>query len=128
MKILVYGAGNVGSLYAARLKEAGHDVNILARGHRLGEIREHGIVLEDFHTREETKTRVSAVERLDPEDAYDFVLVVLPSRSVNEVLPVLAANRNTPSLMFFGNNAAGPGEMIEAVGRKRVRRRCFQRT
>ncbi len=30
MKILVYGAGVLGSLYAARLRESGQDVSILA--------------------------------------------------------------------------------------------------
>ena len=40
MKILVYGAGTIGSLYAAKLKDAGHDVTILARGRRLHEIRD----------------------------------------------------------------------------------------
>ncbi len=47
MKILFYGAGVLGSLYAARLQEAGQEVSILARGQRLADIREHGIVLED---------------------------------------------------------------------------------
>ncbi|MEV3950585.1 2-dehydropantoate 2-reductase N-terminal domain-containing protein [Streptomyces halstedii] len=32
MKLLVYGAGVLGSLFAARLHEAGHDVSLLARG------------------------------------------------------------------------------------------------
>ncbi len=32
MDILVYGAGVVGSVYAARLKAAGHNVSLLARG------------------------------------------------------------------------------------------------
>ena len=120
MRILVYGAGNIGSLYAAKLKDAGHDVSILARGSRLSEIREHGIVLQDFHTRERTTTRVNAVERLDPEDAYDLVQVMLAEPSVYEVFPVLAANRNTTSFMFFGNNVAGPGKMVEAIRRDRV--------
>ncbi|NOQ84098.1 MAG: hypothetical protein GQ551_08820 [Myxococcales bacterium] len=34
MRILVYGAGNIGSLYAGLLSHAGHDVSILARGER----------------------------------------------------------------------------------------------
>ena len=120
MKILVYGAGNIGSLYAAKLKAGGNDVCILARGQRLIAIREHGIVLEEFRSREKTTTQVNTVERLAPEDSYDLVLVVLPRHSVNDVLPILEANRNTPSVLFFGNNAAGPGEMIEALGRERV--------
>jgi 2-dehydropantoate 2-reductase len=47
-------------------------------------------------------------------------LVVLPKKAVVEVLPALADNRRTPSIMFFGNNAEGPGRMIDALGRERV--------
>ena len=46
MKILIYGAGVMGSLYAARLKESGQDVSILARGQRLADIRERGIIVD----------------------------------------------------------------------------------
>ena len=120
MKILVYGAGNIGSLYAAKLMDAGHDVTILARGARLHDIRAHGIVLQDFRTGRESTTQIKAVERLAAEDAYDLVLVILPRSSVPEVLPILASNQKTPSVMFFGNNASGPEEMIKALGRKRV--------
>ncbi|HEY3366174.1 MAG TPA: 2-dehydropantoate 2-reductase N-terminal domain-containing protein [Symbiobacteriaceae bacterium] len=45
MRILVFGAGVLGSLYAAKLQESGHDVTILARGQRLDEIAQYGIVL-----------------------------------------------------------------------------------
>lgn len=119
MRVLVYGAGNMGSLYAALLAESGRDVSILARGDRLGEIREGGITLENLRG-QRTTARPRAVDRLDPEDAYDLVLVVLPKDRVAEVLPVLAANRPTPSIMFFGNNAAGPGALTDALGPERV--------
>ena len=46
MKILFLGAGVLGSLYAARLKQSGQDVTLLARNTRLKDIKEHGIVLE----------------------------------------------------------------------------------
>ena len=39
MRILVYNAGVQGSLYGARLHEAGHDVELLARGPRLADVR-----------------------------------------------------------------------------------------
>ena len=107
MRILVYGAGNIGSLYAGLLKESGQDVSILAREKRLADIREHGIQLENVVTGKETTVRVPAVGRLDTDDDYDLVLVVLPKNHVSEVLPMLAANRQTPSIMFVGNNAAG---------------------
>ena len=120
MKILVYGAGNIGSLYAVLLKESGQDVSILARGDRLTDIRERGIEIEEYGSGEHTTSQVKAVERLNAGDAYDLVLVILPKNHVSEVLPMLAANRKTPSVMFFGNNAAGPGEMIDVLGSDRV--------
>ena len=37
MRILIYGAGVIGSFYASRFAKAGLDVTILARGQRLKE-------------------------------------------------------------------------------------------
>ncbi len=34
MRILIYGAGNIGCLYAAKRAQSGQDVAILARGDR----------------------------------------------------------------------------------------------
>jgi len=120
MRWLIYGAGNIGSLYAAKLAQSSQDVAVLARGDRLEQLRGHGIELEDGVTGKRTTTSVQVVERLDPQDAYDLVMVVLPKHAIAEVLPVLAANEHTPSVMFFGNNAAGPGAMIDALGSDRV--------
>ena len=119
-KILVYGAGPLGSLFAARLQQGGNNVSILARGRRLAELREHGIVLVDVQTKEETVTRVSVVEALAPDDAYDLVLVIMRKNHALQVLPVLAANRCTPNVLFLMNNAAGPGALVEALGHERV--------
>lgn len=120
MKVLFYGAGVLGSFYAARLQEAGQEVSILARGQRLADIREHGIVLEDGNTGQRTTTRVNVVEQLAPDDAYDLVVVLMRKNQVLAILPILAANRHTPNVLFMGNNAAGPDEMVKALGRERV--------
>ena len=48
MKILVYGAGVIGTLYAARLRQGGHLVTLLARNQRLADIRRYGLALEDI--------------------------------------------------------------------------------
>jgi len=120
MKILVYGAGVLGSFYALGLAEGGHDVSILARGKRLADIREHGIVLEEMNTERRTTAQVNVVEKLSPEDAYDLVLVLMRANRISEVLPALAANKNTPSVAFIGNNVAGSGEMVAALGNERV--------
>ena len=120
MKILVYGAGVMGSLYAARLKESGQEVTILARGKRLTEIREHGVVLEDATTGQRTTTEINAVEQLSPEDVYDLVVVLMRKTQIAAILPTLAENRHTPNILFMCNNASGQDEMVGALGRERV--------
>ena len=120
MRILIYGAGNIGCLYAARLAQSGQDVTVLARGDRYDFLQNHGITLEDGVSGERTTTSVTVVDTLGPSDAYDLVLVALPKPALADVLPILAANANTPSVLFFGNNASGPEPMISALGRERV--------
>jgi 2-dehydropantoate 2-reductase len=120
MNILVYGAGVLGSLYAARLQEAGQHVSLLARGQRLQDLRQHGIILADVLTGQTTTTHVEVVEQLGPEDRYDLAVIVMGKHQVSAILPWLAANKQIPSVLFLHNNAAGPQAMIEALGRERV--------
>jgi 2-dehydropantoate 2-reductase len=120
MNILVYGAGVLGSLYAARLQEAGQHVSLLARGQRLEEIREHGIVLENVLSGQTTTTRVKVIEQLGPAERYDLAVVVMGKHQVAAILPRLAANKQIPSVLFLHNNAGGPQAMIETLGRERV--------
>ena len=118
--ILVYGAGPLGSVFAARLQQGGSDVSLLSRGQRLLDLREHGIVLVDETTKQQTITRVNVVDALAPADAYDLVLVIMRKNHALKILPILAANENTPDVLFLMNNAAGPGDLIAALGPQRV--------
>jgi ketopantoate reductase len=119
-KVLVYGAGVLGSITAALLADSPHAVTLLARGKRLEELREHGIALENGITGTTRTARVDLVESLEPEDEYDLVLVVMQRTQVPSVLPALAANRHVPTVAFLGNNVTGADEMAEAIGAERV--------
>ena len=44
MRILVFGAGVIGSLYGALLAEAGYDVSVYARGRRLESLTQDGLL------------------------------------------------------------------------------------
>ena len=115
MNILVYGAGVIGSVYAARLQEAGYTVSLLARGERAVSLRTHGILLEDASTGHRTTTQVSVVDHLAPTDSYDVVIVTVRLDHLTSVLPILAANRQIPTMLFMLNNPTGMQrlEMLE---------------
>jgi 2-dehydropantoate 2-reductase len=120
MKILVFGVGVLGSVYAAKLRQAGHTVAVLARGQRAIDLQTHGIVLENAATGTRETTPVTLLEHLEPDDPYDVILVVVRKDQLAGVLPIIAGHRATPSILFMVNTALGPDELVEAVGRERV--------
>src|SRR3984957_16375137 len=79
MRILVVGAGVIGSVYAGKLLEAGHEVVMLARGRRLSDLKAHGLVLEDAESGQRTEVAVAA--RAQPPADAPFDLVLVPVRS-----------------------------------------------
>ena len=120
MNILVYGAGVLGSFYAARLKESGQNVSVLARGNRLVDMQKFGIIQEDPRTGKSKTTCVKVTDSLGPDDVYDLIIVLVRKNQLIDILPLLAANRCTPNVLFMVNNAAGPHEIIAALGHERV--------
>jgi 2-dehydropantoate 2-reductase len=118
-RILVIGAGVNGSTCAAGLFNAGMDVRLLARGRRLQDLQQAGILIENPFTRRRRFTRVPLIERLDPDDRYDYVLVVVRKNQVRQLLPALARN-GSPNIVFMGNNLSGPDEFIQILGKERV--------
>ncbi len=122
MKILIYGAGPLGSLYAVRLIEAGHDVSLLARGQRLKDLQEHGIIIENSVTGEQEQTPVNTVEALLPDDDYELVMVVMRKNQALQILPTLSANETVPTFLFMMNDMAGPGLKLKAIGSSRMMR------
>jgi len=118
-RILVIGAGVNGSVCAAALHRAGYNVTVLARGKRLEELRAAGIEIEDPLKGTRTVTQVPVVDRLEPRDIYEYVLVVVRKNQVRDLLPVLAQNQS-PSVVFMVNTASGPEEWIAALGARRV--------
>jgi len=120
MKVLVFGAGVLGSLYAAKLRQAGHEVAILARGQRAADLRNCGIVLEKATTSVQTTTTVEVIERLAPEDAYDLVMVLVRNDQIASVLPIVGANHGVTTVLFMVNGALGLNEWADSVGPERA--------
>jgi 2-dehydropantoate 2-reductase len=120
VKILVYGAGVIGTLYAARLQEGGHRVTVVARGQRLADIRRYGLALEDIVGNGRSTTQVDTTERLGPNDQYDMALITVRRDQVASVVPELTANHRLPTLIFMLNNPTGSSDLAQALGRDPV--------
>ena len=119
MRILVFGAGPLGSLFAARLHQGGHQVALIARGKRLEDLRRHGIVIKSWESKTEEVVQVDLVEALLPNDAYDLVLVIMRKNKALGILPTLAKNQSG-NILFLMNSAAGPQELTDTLGKDRV--------
>ena len=120
MNILIYGAGVLGSRYAASLTQTGNQVTLLARGKRAEQLREYGIVLQEAESGKQNITPVNICEELKPDDEYDLVIILMRANQAEEILPVLAKNKNIPAFLFLGNNAGGFEKHIKALGKQRV--------
>lgn len=116
MKVLVYGAGVIGTLYAARLKGSGHQVTVLARGQRLADIRRYGLVLDDILTGVRSVGVVNTIAGLDANDQYDLALIMVRRDQLASTMAELEASRNIPILLFMLNNPIGSILLSEKLG------------
>lgn len=119
MKLLIYGAGVIGSIFGVKLSLAGHDVTMLARGKRLAEIIDKGLVLRNPNTGHEEKASVKTIETLLPDMEFDYIFVVMQRTQVDAVLNILARNCSK-NIVFVVNTCAGYEEWVKAVGIDRL--------
>jgi 2-dehydropantoate 2-reductase len=116
MRTLVVGAGVIGSVYAGKLLEAGHEVVLLARGRRLLDLQAHGLVLEDAGSGRRTEVVVPSLSELVADDRYDLVVVYGRSEQLAGTVPVLLAMSGDSDVLFFGNTVGRQGELVAALG------------
>jgi 2-dehydropantoate 2-reductase len=117
-RILVYGAGVLGTLYAARLHDAGNDVELVARGTRLAALREHGVRLAEGESGDIRSVPVTVVEH--PRGRYDLTLVFVRTHQVDDVLAAIAGLGGDGDVLFLLNWAGGPEPLGAVIGRERV--------
>lgn len=116
MRILVLGAGVIGSVYAGRLLQAGHEVVLMARGARLADLQTHGLILHNAESGDRTALPALAVSEPDPDDDFDLVLVPVRGEQLRSTLPALTAMPDGSDVLFFGNTANRRAELVAALG------------
>lgn len=118
MRILIVGAGVIGSVYGAKLLERGHEVIVLARGDRLTELQEHGLVLEDAERGQRTELPVSVVEGVTAGDRYDLVLAAVRREQLHGIVPVLRKLSDGADVLVFGNATGLCSELRASLGER----------
>jgi 2-dehydropantoate 2-reductase len=103
MKILIYGAGVIGSIYAAKLFEAKNDVTLLARGKRYESLLQNGVTIKDQLTGEKIKAHIPLVKQLATNDSYDLIFVTVRLDQIKNVMSDLKTNRGSSKVMLMLN-------------------------
>lgn len=120
MRILVVGAGVIGSVYAGKLLAAGHQVVMFARGRRLAELQSSGLILADAGTGKQSAHRVTAVGDLGGEERYDLVVVSVRAEQLTSTLPVLKAMKDDSAVLFLGNTNGFQDRLVQELGGRAV--------
>jgi len=119
MKILVYGAGAIGSIFAGKLIKAGFNVTVLARNERYNELKSNGLILKNVITGTIETYYPELIQNLYPDDIYDYIIVAVQYTQIDSILPVLAKNKSK-NIVFVINNPSGYDKYINAVGYERI--------
>ena len=117
-KILIFGAGVIGSVYAGKLALAGHRVSILARNNRLKELELNGLLLSE-NGNKTPKPNVTVISELKADDIYDYIFVTLRKDQVKDALNILGKNQSK-NFVFMVNTASGYADWIGQIGLERI--------
>ncbi|MCR5213626.1 MAG: hypothetical protein K6E10_04360 [Eubacterium sp.] len=106
MKILVYGAGAIGSLLIHYLCKAGNDVSLFARS-KADMLERDGLVIEHYlQGYKMTVDHPRIVRKVSFEEKYDIVFSVMQGQQQFSVLEDMA-KINSKVIVFVGNNLEG---------------------
>lgn len=105
MRVLITGAGVIGTVYGAHLGAAGHAISVLSHPPRTDDIAARGLAARDLRSAGWTEAPVVVVP--DAADRYDLVLAAVRSDQLAPACAQLTELAGTPAVLFLGNNPGG---------------------
>ena len=117
-RILVFGAGVIGSNLAADLFASGCDVTLLARGEWADCIEQSGLTIKSAFFPSQRTYRIPIIRELRENDEFDVIFVVMRYSQIDSILGALKANVSK-NIVFVGNNLS-TGKFVEMMPGKNV--------
>src|SRR5260370_27017850 len=119
MKILVMGAGAVGAYFGARLREAGEDVVLCARGENLRAIREHGLDISSI--RGDLRIDVTATDTPRDFAPYDLILFCVKAYDTDAAAQAISGCLNPGgAILTLQNGVENEANLAAIFGRDAV--------
>lgn len=124
MKIAVFGAGAIGGYLAVKLRQAGADVSVIARGPHLAAMRANGLTLK---TAEDTATvQLRCSDKPEDIGPQDYVIVTLKANGLASAVPeikklmgpqtaLVTAINGIPYWYFYGLDGPWRDRRLESV-------------
>ena len=113
MKVLIIGAGVIGTVYGAHLAAAGNAVSVLSHRPGTDDVARSGLSAHDVLGGGRVDARASVVP--DAGGRYDLVLVAVRRDQLASACAGLEALADKPAVVFFGNNPAGRSALNGSV-------------
>ncbi|MDQ0194729.1 ketopantoate reductase family protein [Paenibacillus wynnii] len=114
-RILIFGAGVIGSAYAIKFIEAGIDVTMYARSNRFKTLKENGLQYNEKGVVKSLKVKV--IDTLENDDVYDFIFVTVRYDQSESALLALKDNQSK-NIVTMTNNSIGFSAWLDIVGER----------
>ncbi|MDD3231313.1 MAG: 2-dehydropantoate 2-reductase N-terminal domain-containing protein [Oscillospiraceae bacterium] len=117
MRILIYGAGVIGSLYAALFASVDFEVSLVARGNRLAELRKSG--LRYWEKGKICTADVTVKEILSDGVHFDYIFLTVRAEQAEDALKALQTNQS-PTIVTMVNSLTPYAEWEALCGKGRI--------
>jgi len=108
VKVLVFGAGSIGSVIGALLSEE-NDVTLLTRGAHLEAIRKDGLSIQGVLDK---RVKLNAVSSLDDAQEYDAVIITVKSYDTRSAAAECAKIASKKTFFISVQNGLGNAEIL----------------
>ncbi|OPJ64366.1 ketopantoate reductase family protein [Clostridium oryzae] len=112
-RVLIFGAGVIGSIYAMKFIEAGIDVTMFARSNRFKTLKENGLQYNDKGAVKSIK--VNVIDTLENDDVYDYIFITVRYDQSESALLALKDNQSK-NIVTMTNNSIGFSTWQDIVG------------